>query len=193
MASGILAELKSKGIKFSHKACKRLGFHGTSKAASKLILTTGFDFAFARPNCWLGSGIYFFDNAPYAGSKFALCYATHTVGIVDPVVIEADLYFKLLLDLNDKGNDTQFWNLLKLLQKQPEIYDEVDENFVAFYIGTQIAKAMDSDGVAWKFNLSEPSERRPRKQKKQHGIAAKKLGVINRVAYCGVDKIKGLD
>jgi hypothetical protein len=192
MGSGIITELKSKGIVFSQKKRKRKGYHGTSKEISKRILATGFDFAFANPRCWLGLGFYFFDNAPFAGSQFALCFARHSRNITNAVVLESDLYFKLLLDLTEPKNRIQFWRLRNLLRRQAADPNEIDEKFVAFYIGTHIANAMNSDGVGWEFELSEPGEKQQGKKKMQRGFAVKKLSVISSVSHCKVDDRKSL-
>lgn len=182
MAAPITDILKTKGIEFTHEAKVTSGFHGTSKQDAHSIVSAGFNFSFGNPDSWLGQGVYFFDNANFAGSKYALCFARHSKQIDDPAVVEAGLHFKALLDINEGKNNEHFWKLYRLL-KSKDTNDDVDEKFVAFYIGTEIAKNMNSDGIGWVFPLSEPPGKRSPKHKKQRGYAVKKLAVINRVNH----------
>lgn len=173
--------LKSNGIQFNHRSHKCEGFHGTSQKSADSILAHGFNIDLADPKAWLGLAIYFYDNAPYSGNIFAMCWALHGAHHRNPAVLAADLTFELLLDLEDAHNGPLFWELFNFLRRQPDSDGEVDEKFVAFWIGTQVAPEMGSDGVGWRFPMQEPPARRGRKTRKQYGFAVKKLSVIGRV------------
>ncbi|HEX3800474.1 MAG TPA: hypothetical protein VH413_17405 [Verrucomicrobiae bacterium] len=168
--------LRLKGIEFKHRKRKCVGFHGTHKGNAEQIRKAGFDLAFAREKgCWLGTGIYFFDNAPYAGHEFALCFATHLKKAPQPIVIQADINFIFLLDLNDDVNGPLFWKLFNLLRSMRG-NSGVDENFTGHFIGTTIAKEMKSDGVAWRFPMQEAGGQNFGKM--QNGFCVKKITVI---------------
>jgi hypothetical protein len=181
MGLGLIKVLKSSGIEFSHEEHRSVGFHGTSQIIADRISATGFNMDLADPQCWLGKAVYFFDNARFAGSQYALCYAINTAKFVEPAVIEADLFFKSLLDLTRSKNESLFWKLHKLLKQTAANPDDIDEHYVNYFIGTDVAEEMDSDGVAMSFPMSEPLPKRSPKHKRQRGFAVKKLAVINRV------------
>lgn len=178
----ITSDLKSRGIQFEQKSHECLGFHGTSRVNADGILANGFTFDIANSNAFLGVAIYFYDNAPYAGAWCAECWARYGASFSDPIVLQAGLEFLLLLDLFEADNATNFWKLFKLLRAGDP--DEVDERFVAYFIGTRIAPEMGSEGISWKFPVQEPHQAGGSGRKEQIGFAVKKLCVIKAVCIC---------
>ena len=176
----LIADLKSKGIEFLHRKHQCTGYHGTSKKQAERILDEGFKLDFANNNSWFGLAHYFYDNAPFSGTWFASCFAKSRFR--NPQILEADLNFNLLLDLNQAHNEKLYWQLYKLAQDEDP---DVDERFVGHFIGKYVASAMASDGIAWTFPLQDHDAAPPGgKVKRQRGFAVKVASAISRVRVC---------
>ena len=87
------------------------GFHGTSEAAARAILSEGFVLS-ANKYDWLGDGVYFFQDAPGRALEWAQRVHGHEVAVVGAKIDLVDCmdlldieWFKVLSDSYDRFLD----------------------------------------------------------------------------------------
>lgn len=87
-------------------------YHGTTLARAKIILRDGFRIS-TRPRMWLGSGVYFFQDAPQLSRQWAEFVAGRSVGPASgdaqiPSVIHMQVESSEIIDLASGS----YWSLL---------------------------------------------------------------------------------
>jgi hypothetical protein len=96
------------------------GYHGTSRASAESILDTEFSLSI-RNDDWLGTGVYFWQDAPHHAYWWAKEYKRFD----DPVVLRSEIYFNpnLCMDLLDSTNNSSLVSVLKYSSE--EVYSSI--------------------------------------------------------------------
>jgi len=89
-----------------------IGYHGTTKDGAASIVASGFRLSTARED-WLGTGAYFFQDAP----AHALEWAKQRFGY-DVAVVRAEILLDDCLDLLDLGWDSRLRTEYRRLEQE---------------------------------------------------------------------------
>lgn len=127
-------------------------YHGTSLARAKNILSDGFIISSQKPRMWLGTGTYFFQEAPQLCERWAKFTAEHRDNSSSdeakiPAVIKAKIDTSNMIDLTDSG----YWPRLRdIYSLHKNKIDSLEQNTVETLVRglNSIEKSRDQDHLA---------------------------------------------